>query len=123
MAYEKEKSLHKYSEYNGKATNNYAEYKAVLLALKWCSSNTDPHETTIELFSDNELVVRQLNGAYKIKSKLLIPINAEIRKLISMFRKVEFKNVRRENIYISAVDRSLNVLLDERLKSEDSKKI
>lgn len=116
MIYEGKRLLYNHAEYNGISTNNYSEYKAVALALQWCLSNLDASECMLELHSDNELVVRQLNGAYRIKSKSLKPINEEIKKIANNFKHVEFKNVRRENIYIKAVDRSLNVLLDARLE-------
>lgn len=113
MVYEGNKLLHRHSEYNGKSTNNYSEYRAVLLALKWCVSQLDPQSLSISLYSDNELVVRQLNGRYKIKSESLKPLNEEIKKISKNFARIKFDNVRRENIYISAVDRSLNALLDK----------
>lgn len=119
MAYEGRKLLHRHAEYNGNETNNYAEYRALLLALSWCSSNLG-HDCSLELYSDNELVVRQLNGVYRIKSGKLRPINDEIRIIVGKFSKVQFSNVRRENIYIKAVDRSLNQLLDARLKTSDA---
>jgi ribonuclease HI len=118
MVYEGEKLLKGHSEYNGIATNNYAEYKAVLIALKWCIANINTNESLIELYSDNELVVRQLNGHYKIKSESLKPLHEEIKELLGRFKKVELGNVKRENIYISAVDRSLNELLDQKADTE-----
>lgn len=118
MAYESGKLIHKHAEYNGKATNNYAEYKAVLIALEWCDSNI-AHDTSLEFYCDNELVVRQLNGEYKTKSKNLKELGERIRFIMVKYKRIEFNNVRREDIYISAVDRSLNVLLDARFKSDN----
>lgn len=110
-------------EYNGTATNNYAEYNAVLIALQWCSSSLDKvSELELELYSDNELVVRQLNREYKIKSKTLLPLNRKIEETAKKFRLVVFKNVRREDRNISAVDKALNLLLDKRLKSVEAEK-
>lgn len=122
MVYEKERLIHKHAEYNGRATNNYAEYKAVLIALRWCLSKLDAKDTSVELYSDNELVVRQLNGSYKLKSKSLKPLNEDVRSITGKFKEVKFGNVRRENIYISAVDRSLNELLDIVGKQESAHK-
>jgi ribonuclease HI len=121
MAYEGKKLLKRHAEYNGNATNNLAEYNAVLLALKWCLSNLDAKDSSLKLYSDNELVVRQINGRYKIKSKKLKPFNEEIKGIAVKFKSVSFGNVRRENLYISAVDRALNRLLDARLKPDDTK--
>jgi ribonuclease HI len=114
MAYEGKRMVKAHAEYNGNSTNNYSEYKAVSLALGWCASNMDAAECTVELYSDSELMIRQLNGAYKVKSQALKPLNEQINRIVGKFRLVKFGNVRRENIYIKAVDRSLNVLLDER---------
>jgi ribonuclease HI len=117
MIYEAEKLLHKHEEYNGVATNNFAEYKAIKLSILWCLSNLDVSDATFELYSDNELAIRQLLGKYKIKSAHLKAVNEEINELLKKFKKIEFKNVKRENIYIKAVDRNLNILLDAREKS------
>ncbi|MGI0100271.1 MAG: ribonuclease HI family protein [Candidatus Micrarchaeaceae archaeon] len=121
MIYEDDKLLHKHFEYNGVSTNNYSEYKAVLLAFMWCLGLKDSDMLHIKLYSDNELVIRQLSGKYKMKSEALKPLNSEIAALMDRFKHVELMNVRRENAYISAVDRALNELLDKRLKN--SKKI
>lgn len=121
MAYEDKKMIKAHAEYNGNSTNNYSEYKAVALALGWCASNFDAPECSVELYSDNELVVKQLNGSYKIKSQSLKPFNEQIKQIAGKFKFVQFRNVRRENIYIKAVDRSLNVLLDEKSKVADNR--
>ena len=124
MIYENGKLLKSHAEYNGIATNNYAEYKSILIALKWCASHFDDlSDISIELYSDSELVVRQFNREYRIKSKILKPMNYEINELAMKFRLVKFTNVKRENPYISAVDRSLNLLLDGTPKSGTSKKL
>ena len=123
MVYEENNQLiYKDAQYIGKTTNNHAEYAAIVLALKWCASETDADVLSLEVYCDNELVIRQLTGEYKIKSKGLRPLNDEVKVLSGRFKGVKFNNVRRENIYISAVDRSLNVLLDERLKSTNREK-
>lgn len=122
MIYDLKTLLKKYEEYNNNATNNYAEYKAILLAIKWCVSNLDAANISLELYSDNELAIRQLNDEYKIKSAALKPMRDEIKKLIKGFGSVEFKNVRRENIHIKAVDKALNVLLDATDAEENQQK-
>lgn len=122
MAYREGSLVHRHFEYNAIATNNYAEYKAVLLALRWCASSGGGSGLSIELYSDNELVVRQLRMEYKIKSKALKPLNDEIKDLANRFKGVVFKNVPRENMYIAAVDRALNELLDRIQKSGGKEK-
>ncbi len=113
MAYEDDRMIHGHSEYNGRATNNFAEYKAILLALKWCESRYELGQLSITLYSDNELVVRQLNGRYKVKSSSLSTLNRDISKISGRIYSAEFLNVRRENPRIAAVDKSLNLLLDK----------
>ena len=62
------------SEYIGEATNNVAEYRALLLALSE-AEKLSPSSLTI--LSDSELLVRQLNGEYRVKSDLLLPLYRE----------------------------------------------
>ncbi len=98
--------------YNGIATNNYAEYNAIIEALKWCLENTDAANANLHVSSDSELVVRQLTGAYKLKSKALMLPNKKARELAGKFNSVSFNNVRREEKHVAAVDKAINVLLD-----------
>ncbi len=114
MAYDPSDGLvGKYAEYNGRATNNFAEYRAIELALDWCSRLGGAQDTDVVLYSDNELVVRQLNGKYRIRSESMAAINRRVSRLMEAFRSIELRNVRRENIYIKATDRMLNQLLDD----------
>lgn len=99
--------------YNGVATNNQAEYRAVIMALEWCMSNLEaPHDTDIELRSDSEVVVKQVNGLYKVKTPSLRPANARVKAVAREFRSVAFMNVPREEGHIVLVDAALNRLLD-----------
>lgn len=99
--------------YNGIETNNFAEYMAVILALGWCAKNIpDAGSSTVEAYSDSEIVVRQINGEYKVKSKKLEGMNREVRMLSGLFKSVKFINVPREDAHIKRVDKNLNVLLD-----------
>jgi len=98
---------------NGPATNNFAEYNAVILALRWCVGNLPNHkECDVGLYSDSELVVRQLCGIYKVKSEDMKKLNKIAKGLIKEFRGVKFQNLPREDSNISAVDARLNQLLD-----------
>lgn len=100
-------------KYNGKRTNNYAEYTAIIMALSWCSDNLITAENLqIELYSDSELVIRQLKGKYKVKSKDMKKLNEEVLELAHEFDSVSFDNLPRSNPNISKVDKMLNRLLD-----------
>jgi ribonuclease HI len=113
MVFEDGKVVKKEAFYNGSATNNTAEYKAVIAALEWCVGHVgDVQGTQITLNSDSELVVRQLNGLYKTKSAPMKALYRKVKELERELGNVEFANVRRSNKHISAVDGSLNDLLD-----------
>ena len=69
----------------GKATNNVAEYSAVVTALEWFLKNikTDNNKKNVrvEFFLDSMLVVNQLNGLYKIKNASLRDLAIKVRQL------------------------------------------
>jgi ribonuclease HI len=50
----------------------------------------------LNVFSDSELVIKQLNGLYKVKNERLKILNLEVRKVVSSFESISFKHVRRE---------------------------
>lgn len=79
----------------GQATNNVAEYKAVLFALEWLSKRNK--EEKILFFLDSQLVVSQLNGRFKIKDKKLLDLVFKIKELEKNFTgKIIYKNIPRE---------------------------
>jgi ribonuclease HI len=109
------------SVYNGIKTNNYAEYNAVIKALEWCISHFDNcKDIDVELFSDSELIVRQLTGRYKVKSRDLLHMNEKARQLAAKFKAISFTSIPREDKRISAVDKALNRLLDTLEKRDKS---
>jgi ribonuclease HI len=115
-----EKRIAKEWVYNDIGTNNNAEYAAVLLALKWCLNVfSSPESVQISLFSDSELVVRQLNSEYKTKSKAMKGKKSEVLALVKKFGSVRFANVPRENAGIREVDKYLNAMLD-RMENTDT---
>ncbi len=108
--------IYKHVFYNGKCTNNVAEYKAIVAALKK-AAGMHAGEIDLVLTSDSKLVINQLAGNYKIKSKELKLLNNEAAILLAKFHSYELLNVPRENRYISEVDGELNAFLDR--KRED----
>ena len=80
VAIEKGKIIIKKGFYVGKGTNNEAEYLAVIYALRWLVESNSNYKKII-FFLDSELLTKQLNGKYKIKSKNLIPLMKNIREL------------------------------------------
>ncbi|MEM0094655.1 MAG: ribonuclease HI family protein [Candidatus Micrarchaeaceae archaeon] len=103
--------LSKRAIFNGVKTNNFAEYMAVIKALGWVAANLGV-KNSINLYSDSELVVKQLNGQYRIKSREMQKLSNEAKRLSALFEECRFFNVKRENKYISAVDKAINRLLD-----------
>ncbi len=102
-----------YGEQIGKTTNNIAEYSAVVFALKKIKSllgGEKAEETEIEIRSDSELLVKQLNGEYKIKEENLVPLFIQIWNLKQDFKNVKFIHVPREKN--KEADRLVNQALD-----------
>ncbi len=105
-----------YYEYIGETTNNVAEYKAIIFALKKIKQllgKAKAGETKIEIKTDSELIANQLNGQYKIKEKELASCFIEIWNLRQDFRKVEFIQIPREENKIA--DSLVNKILDSKL--------
>lgn len=79
VAEENGKIIQKESKYLGVATNNFAEYQGVILAYKWLASNSQEFVTKkIIFYLDSELVIKQLNGDYKVKDKNLVGLFKQI---------------------------------------------
>lgn len=106
--------IEKISEYIGEGTNNFAEYTAVIHALRWCKVNVKD-DVSIEFYLDSQLVVEQLNQRYKLKNKGLKPLFWKIRELIlELGGKVNFKYIPREQN--QEADTLVNMALDQQLK-------
>jgi ribonuclease HI len=89
-----QKELVKISEYIGYATNNKAEYSAVVAAMK---TAIKLKADEVVLYIDSELVVRQLTGRYKVKSSSILPLYTEANELLKKFTKVSIIHTRRED--------------------------
>lgn len=111
------KILAQKGEYLGKATNNVAEYQAVIKALEWLRTNRRvvADKERIVFFLDSQLVVNQLNGLFRVK-------NARLRNLIIEARQLEgevdppifYQHVSREKN--READFLVNQTLDDRLE-------
>ena len=97
---EKGQVIKEYSEFLGdKVTNNEAEYKAVIFALKKFKAlfgKKLARNTDIQIKSDSELLVKQLNGKYKILNEKIQPLFLEVWNLRFDFNKIGFKFIKRE---------------------------
>jgi len=109
------KNRKEYSEYLGQATNNQAEYQAVIFALKKIKhlvGKEKSRDAKIEIKSDSELLVNQLNGEFKIKDEDLQPLFFEIWNTKQDFGEVKFVQVPREEN--KEADKLVNRELDSR---------
>lgn len=102
------------SETIGNATNNFAEYHAVMRGLQTAKEifGKSTKEMEVEVRLDSELVKKQLNAEYQIKEPGLVPHFIEIHNLrVSSFPKLTFTHVRRE--FNKEADRLVNEALDK----------
>ena len=79
--------------YLGQATNNVAEYQALLHGLRFALASG---ATAVEVFSDSELLVRQLEGRYRVKNSGLQPLFREAQSLLARFSRARVSHVPRE---------------------------
>jgi ribonuclease HI len=98
------------NEYIGEATNNVAEYRAVLLALELAR---ELGADDVEIVNDSELVARQIGGEYKVKHAGLKPLYAETMEGLRGFDAWAVRTVRRE--HNARADELVNEALDEAL--------
>lgn len=97
VVYSDEKEIHMQKEFLGLTTNNVAEYTGLFKAFEWVSENVD-NASSIVFHLDSELVVKQMNGEYKIKSTPLFEISQKVKALQKLSSaQVSFVHVRREN--------------------------
>ncbi len=102
--------LKRVSQYIGETTNNQAEYKALIEALKQAATLGGER---LVCHLDSELVVRQLQGQYKIKEPTLQPLAQEALRLMAKFAQVQFQHVPREKNKLA--DQLVNEALDKHL--------
>jgi ribonuclease HI len=96
--------------YIGEATNNVAEYRALLLGLELAR---ELGAEEVEVVNDSELVARQINGVYKVKHAGLKPLFVETMGALREFDRWAVRNVRREAN--ERADELVNEALDQAL--------
>lgn len=100
-------------EYIGEATNNVAEYRALLDALRRAPDYLRKVPAPeLEIRSDSELLVRQMKGEYRVKNAGLKPLAIEAQRLMRGFAKVRFVHVYREDN--ARADRLCNLAMNAR---------
>lgn len=97
-----------HARYLGRATNNQAEYEALLLALERAAALG---YRRLEVRSDSELLVRQMTGAYRVKHPALVALHRAASRLLPGFEEVRFMHVDREAN--AEADRLANLAIDQ----------
>jgi ribonuclease HI len=103
------------SEFLGIQTNNYAEYSGLLAVLKWAVENSAKH---LRVVSDSELMVKQMQGKYKVASPILRPLFEQARRLSKGLEKFEITHTLRGGN--KDADRLANEAMDRGMGKRDS---
>lgn len=99
--------------YMGMATNNQAEYFGMIKGLERCR---DLGIDKINLFSDSQLVVNQMNGFYKVRNQELAPLHEQLKGLAESFEKVSFHYIPRA--LNAEADKEVNRILDDQARKD-----
>ena len=91
----------------GRATNNVAEYRALIEALRLAEARG---VLDLEVRADSELIVRQIEGRYRVRHRDLIPLHAEAMRRIRALERFRIRHVPRESN--RDADRLVNRVLD-----------
>jgi ribonuclease HI len=100
------------SEYLGLQTNNFAEYSGLLAALDYAVRENCP---SLKIYSDSELLVRQMQGRYKVNNLALQQLFARAQSLVRKLQSFQIEHVLRERN--KEADRLVNKTLDERART------
>lgn len=102
--------LRDYGAVIGRATNNIAEYSAVICGLK---TALELGVKSVSYFVDSELVCKQINGEYRVKTPHIRELYLKAVELMRSFEKITFQHVRRTHARIQHVDALVNRALDQ----------
>jgi ribonuclease HI len=104
------KVIKEYKEGIGTATNNIAEYCALIKGLELAY---DFSVSELECYSDSQLMIRQLNKVYQVRNKSLAELFRLVRKQEKHFEKVTYSHLPREKGFIKRADELANRAIDE----------
>ncbi len=99
------------ARYLGTTTNNIAEYTAAIIALEHAAK---AGAKKVRLFADSELMVKQINGLYKVKNEGLKPLHMKVKGLIAAIGSVEVQYVPRAQN--KEADALANKAIDEKIR-------
>jgi len=97
------------TDYLGVTTNNVAEYKALIITLQRA---LELGCTSVAVKMDSELVVKQISGLYRVKDAKMVPLHAEVRRLLGRFESQSVEHVSRASN--KHADKLVNSVLDAR---------
>lgn len=101
--------------YIGITTNNQAEYQALLKGLQ---RSVELGIRNLNVFMDSELIVKQINGAYKIKNAELKPLYDQVKELVDQFNTISFTHVPRA--MNAEADKEVNRILDNQANKKSA---
>jgi ribonuclease HI len=104
------KPFEQIARYLGTTTNNVAEYTAAIIGLEHALK---AGARRVKLFADSELLVKQINGQYKVKNEGLKPLHAKARELIGRIGSVAVQYIPRERN--KEADALANKAIDEKI--------
>lgn len=93
VIYQNDKIFQKGSQYLGEKTNNYAEYKGLILALQQAKKLRCKN---IIIKGDSLLVINQLIGIYKVNSETIVPLYNETKNILKYFKNVSYEHIKRD---------------------------
>ncbi|HEY2384063.1 MAG TPA: ribonuclease HI family protein [Terriglobia bacterium] len=100
------------AEYLGTGTNNFAEYTALLTALRFA---VFAHCSELHVYADSELVVKQILGEYQVRHETIRPLHAAAQRWIALIPRFSISHVRREQN--QDADKLANLAMDTRRNS------
>jgi ribonuclease HI len=102
--------IEKHHQYIGEATNNIAEYKALILGLT--EVQKFKKVTEIRCYADSKLIVEQVNGNFKVKNKALAELHEQVRSLVFELPSVQFFYIPREKN--KEADKLANIAINQK---------
>jgi ribonuclease HI len=97
------------AEFLGTGTNNFAEYSALLTAVRFA---VFARCEELQVFADSELVVKQINGEYQVRNESIKPLYLSAQRWIDLVPRFSISHIRRENN--QEADRLANLAMDNR---------
>jgi len=113
---DKNQIIYQESKFLGIKTNNEAEYAGLIGALNWINDNKNSLKISqINFYADSQLMIRQLQGLYKVKAPTLIPLFRQAKEIINQISvPIIFIDVRRESNELA--DELANQAMDSHFK-------